>query len=306
MCSDRLASIPPHHLLLIGREGVFGLNNKNTSVAHVTKVLAAATKGGSAESYWLLNKLWSRGDIPPEFNNTNSTRMKWVAEIMRTEDSPWAQYYRGRALLCTFGDENAGLELLLKSAEAGFAPAMSFLGSVAERKEEGNTWICKAVELNDPDGLYELSICVGARDRKFELLCKAAALGHARSMRKLTKDFLDRLSPTEVVSFGARYVLYSGVDSVTQDAADLAMMYAAGRELEGHEQFWDFFIHPDISYLKCIRLYRVVTRRARRAALQTVDVLRRRKDIGLPRDVARLIGQFVYATRTDAWVWQKK
>ena len=66
--TDRLASIPPDHLLLMAREWVFGGYNDNTSVAHVIKVLESAAARGSEESGWLLNKLRSMGDVP-EFGN---------------------------------------------------------------------------------------------------------------------------------------------------------------------------------------------------------------------------------------------
>jgi hypothetical protein len=303
MCSDRLSSIPPDHLLLLAREGMFGFYNENVSVDHITKMLErAATDGG--ESEWLLDKLRRSKDPIPEYgyNNCNA-KMTWLANFMTTEDNPWGWYYRGRALWNIIHRSAASFELLKKSAEAGFAPAMSFLGSVTDGKEERTTWFRKAAELNDPDGLYESALCSrsGGGDRMFELLCKAVTLGHALSMWRLARDFSDRLSPVEVVSFRARYVLYSGVKDVTGPTV-LSMSYAAGRELDGYCQFWDNDCHPDISYLMCIKIYRAVTRRARRAALQTVAVL---KKIRLPRDVAKLIGQAVYATRTDACAWKK-
>ena len=56
---DRLASIPPDHLLLMAREWIFG-DNYNRSMAHVTKVLESAAARGSEESGWLLDKLRSK------------------------------------------------------------------------------------------------------------------------------------------------------------------------------------------------------------------------------------------------------
>ena len=55
---DRLASIPPDHLLLMARAWVFD-GCYHTSVAHVTKVLESAAARGSEESGWLLDKLRS-------------------------------------------------------------------------------------------------------------------------------------------------------------------------------------------------------------------------------------------------------
>ena len=90
---DRLASIPPDHLLLMAREWVFD-GSINTSVAHVTKVLESAAARGSEESGWLLDKLRSKGAIP-EFGWDRKTKVRWLAEIMATEDSSPAHYYRG-------------------------------------------------------------------------------------------------------------------------------------------------------------------------------------------------------------------
>ena len=308
---DRLASIPPDHLLLMAREWVFGGNNWNTSAAHVTKVLESAAARGSEESGWLLDKLRSKGKVH-EFGRDRRAKERWVAEIIATEDSPRAQYYRGVALL-GLGVRDAGVELLRQSAEAGFAPAMSRLGVAVGDEDEKMAWFRKAAELNDPDGLCELADRV--EEGRFQLLCGAAARGHVYSMRRLASNYSDRLSPVEMATFGTRFVLYTDLKnrftSIIGDAAqrfdneqasanDLAVLCAAGRELEGYDQLWDAGRHPHDSWMPCIEVYLTVTHRARRAALQTVVGLR---ELGLPRDVAVLIGRAVYATRTDARAW---
>jgi hypothetical protein len=309
---DKLRSIPPDHLLLIAREWVVsrGYNNYNTSVAHVTKVLESAAARGSEESGWLLDKLRSKGAIP-EFGTWQVNR-RWLAEVMASDESPRAQYYRGLALWW-LGDKDAGLKLLRQSAEAGFAPAMSWLGVALAEGEEKMAWLRKAAKLNDPDGLFWLSNRV--EEERFELLCKAAAQGHTQSIGCLVSEFSDRLSPVEVAAFGTRFVLYSGwtayVEPIIRAAAqqmdnkqacanDLAVLCAAGRELEGYDQLWDADKHPHDSYLQCIDVHLTVTHRARRAALQAVTGLRQY----LGRDVARLIGKMVYDTRqTEAHTW---
>ena len=307
----RLASIPPDHLLLMAREWVLSGFNRNTSVAHVTRALESAAARGSEESGWLLDKLRSKGDIP-EFGKYQLPKLRWFAEIMATEDSPRAQFYRGRALRW-LGDGDSGLKLLWQSAEAGFAPAMSELGVVVRDRADGIALIRKAAELNDPDGLFLLANRV--KEGRFELLCEAASRGHADSTCRLAGDFSDRLSSVEVATFGARFVLYSGnhvfvgpgIEDMVQrsragslGANDVAVLYAAGRELEGYDQLWDAGRHPNEVLIRCVDIYLAVMHRARRAALQTVAGLR---EIGLPRDVAVLIGRIVYETRTDAWAW---
>jgi hypothetical protein len=310
--SDRLALIPPDHLLLIAREWISNGYNENSSVKHVTKVLESAAARGDKESGWLLDKLRSRGGVP-EFGLVVAKR-RWVEEVMASDDSPWAQYYRGEALWRR-NEIDAGSKLLKQSAEAGFAPAMSWFGSTLAEGEEKMAWVCKAAKLNDPDGLYHLAlrVTIGV----FELLCAAAARGHVKSMRRLVGQFADRFSAVEVATLDARHVFYCGNswyvrpgvrNSVQQckvnslDANNIAVVCATGRELEGYDQFWDSGKHPHDSHVQCIDIYLAVTHRARRAALQTVAGLR---ELGLPRDVAVLIGKMVYATRTDAWSWWK-
>jgi hypothetical protein len=301
---DKLRSIPPDHLLLIAREWVLcGDDTWNTSTAHVTKVLEAA-KDVSEESGWLLDKLRSKGDIP-EFGDDEDAKLRWVAEIMATDNSPRAQYYRGRALWELGDDDDDCLKLLRQSADAGFAPAMSELGSNFE-DEEGLAWLQRAGALNDPEALREMAL--RSTDRKrFELLSEAASRGHADSMYLLASEFADRLTTVETATFDARYILYTcdlthEIRSVVEYAGgDLAVLYAVGRELEGYEQFWDTDKHPHGVYLPCIDVYLTVMHRARQAALQAVTGLR--QYLG-GRDVARLIGKIVYGTRqSDAHEW---
>lgn len=289
---DKLKSIPPDHLLLMARGWIFDYNY-NKSVAHVTNVLEAAAKG-SEESDWLLDKLRSKCEIP-KFNDNLHFNWTWLAEIMSTEDSPRAKYYRGVSLWLLGDSEDNVMELMRQSAEAGFAPAMSWLGD----KDDDSEWLCKAVELKDPDGIYALA----HDDMDFELLCEAAALGNTDSMYLLARNFQDRLSHIEIATFEARRILYGGWGNCKMvNSKDIDVVYVTGRELEGYEQFWDKYNYLDESYLRCIDVYLTVMHRARQAALQTVTGLGR----FVGRDVARLIGKMVYNTResdSDAWWW---
>ena len=113
---------------------------------------------------------------------------------------------------------------------------------------------------------------------------------------------------TFVLLSGNDYFIVPALTSAVQlhaagraEADTLQVLCAAGRELEGFGEFWDEGRRPDESYLRCIDVYLSVTHRARRAALQTVAGLR---ELGLPRDVAVLIGRAVYDTRLDAWAWR--
>jgi hypothetical protein len=254
------------------------------------------------ESAWLLDKLH---DVPD--GGSPWYRMMCFAEIIANEDSSRAHYYQGMVLLQL--GQYGGVKLVKRSADAGFAPAMSELGNELGLNKEANLeesmeWIRKAAVLKDPVGLYFLSFLV--KKEKFELVRESAIRGYAPSMKILAKDFSTRLSPVEAATFSARHVLLSGnnhyVPAVIAMAVmeeDLDILYAAGRELEGYEALWDKCKLPYAAHLKCIDVYLTITHRARRASLQTTVGLR--QYIG--RDVARLIGQMVYQTRAEAWWW---
>lgn len=297
---DKLKSIPPDHLLLMARDGIFD-EARNSSTMHVIKVLEVAAKG-SEEGAWLLDKLRSMGDVH------GFGRMRFLVEIMSTEDSPRAKYYRGRALR-KISDDDDGFELVRQSAEAGFAPAMSWLGGVDHGK-----WFCKSAELKDPDGLYFLA-CDSEEEKAFGMHCCAAALGNYNSMHLLVRLFSKQLSQVEAATFEGRQVLYGGwgihivpficdaerrLEKKVADGNDLDILYALGRELEGYDQFWDHGNVPHERYLRCIDVYLTVMHRARQAALQTVTGLGR----FVGRDVAKLIGKMVYDTRqSDSYAW---
>jgi hypothetical protein len=303
---DKLRSIPPGHLLLVAREWVLNGYNNNTSVTHVTRVLESSASRCDKESCWLLDKLRT----VPKFGSDWNAKMRWIAEIMAVEadHSPWAQYYRGRALWILGGGGDSDLTLVMQAAEAGFAPAMSFVAYMSG-KEEGTAWLRKTAALNDAEGLWRLAVF--DEDKTFELLRAAAAQGHAYSMRMLVEQYEHRLSKIEVATFYARCMLLSGdcgfnsrlvYNAVVEH--DVDVMCAVGCELEGYSSLWDNGRHPDKSPNKsiwpCTDVYLTVMHRARRAALQTASVLVRH----LGRDVTTLIAKAVYQTRTTtprAW-----
>jgi hypothetical protein len=87
----------------------------------------------------------------------------------------------------------------------------------------------------------------------------------------------------------------------TIDETGLQIMYAVGRQVHFYADFWDKNKHPNNDYIWCINVYRNITWRSRQAALCTVMTLMTH---GIVRDVAKLIGKIVYATRehnADAW-----
>lgn len=291
MMRGLMESIPPEHLLLVARTWLFDMNTNETNV-DIHKALKSAADRGNLESAWLLDKL------PPNNNINVLEKFKLIAEIMCTEDNPWGWYYRGRATCLIGRDGYFGLELLRKSANADFLPAIYCLSYCSVYEQERNVASVKSIDLEYPDALF---FC-----RDFNSFYKAATKGHVKSMRGLLYDYIDRLTNVEKAMFGARCLLLNGkvpssfrqivtgglrlLDTGTADTECLTFLRTFGRELNGYSDLWITGKHPDSHYLQCIDVYLTMRHRARRSALQTVVVLSR----FLGRDVARMIGKMVY------------
>ena len=275
---DRL---PATHLLQAARRWMFSTQKKwyGDTMRFAMNLLRMA---GDDESKWLLKKLNAvRGSFGGKYY--------WIDAAMMGEDSPRANYYRGRAF--RHRDEmDSALRFLRRSAEAGFAPAMIEMANFGTTDQV--EWIRKAVDLDDPTGWFKLG------PMRFDDLCRAAERGHILSHKILSSRFFERFSKIEVATFRARYVLLSrdGDYAGERRYESVQEKFVMGRELEGYEAFWGPHHGLHKRYQKCIRIYLDITERARRAALQTTFGLR---EI-LGRDVARMIGRMVYETRVPS------
>lgn len=281
---DKLLLITPMQLLIIVRDWLFGFY----AICDMIHVLRSAAERDDEESIWLMGKIH---DIP-KFGSAWKLRLQWLVSTMTTDDSSYANYYRGRALF-RLGEKDTGIMFLRKSANAGFASAMAELGYclVLEGiKEIG--WMEKAAEREDPDGFYWVAV----GENSFKHLRNAVSRGHIYAMNVLALSHKCKLSPVDILTFQARYMLLSG----DEHKMDNSYHFIIGRELEGYEQLWGSYWKPKKEYLGSIELYLDITHRARRAALQTTVGLRMR----LGRDVARLIGKMVYESRDDVEVWK--
>ena len=147
--------------------------------------------------------------------------------------------------------------------------------------------------------------------RRFEFR-NAAATGHGHqgAIASLVEIFSAKLGECHRAVLRTRRTLMTGITPEFNRAAaeyyaekdrNMLVCFNMGSELEGYEQFWD--LHVPLPYGKCTELYLLILHRARRAALQMVVGLRR--ECGFPRDVAVLIGKYVYRTREEdpeAWL----
>lgn len=320
---QKLDSIDPSHLLLAARAALTGASF-NRSASYVVRVLGSAGARGSEEAAWLLETLTHSDDddgdgFPATKTPGSDAFWLWMAKRMSDPSVHWVNeprtlYYRWLALSCV-DEAGSGLDLLRRSAEGGFAPAMAELGNALTDVLESMTWLRKAADLNDPDGLYFLSY--HSESMPFELRLASAQQGHAGSMDALAFGYESRLGPAECAMWRARCMLLRGwrreglpgleealrrMDrGETWNSDDVQVVCNVGRELEGCEQFWDDDRTLDPVFVESIKWYLRVMHSARRAALQAVSALRQR--FGLPRDVAVLIGQLVYQSRRHAATW---
>lgn len=194
---------------------------------------------------------------------------------MKNDNDPRALYYAGRA--------SCNNELIRKSAELGFTPAMADYG----RLFRTSGFLQKAFDLDELEAFPEY-VC----ESNFELCKKAADRGHFNCMLILSSNFRDRLSDIECITFAARYVISTNRNF--EMPTDLGLAYVAGREFQGYDQLWPMEgRHYQPSVKLCMQIYQNGIMRARRAALCTVMCLR--GIVG--KDVARLIGKYVYQTR---------
>lgn len=212
------------------------------------------------EHQWLVETL---GDVPDL--SSPARKLLWVKSVMRNNNDPRAKYYFAMA-------HNYDFTLLRESAEAGFPPAMY------EHGKTNSDWMQKALELGSLDAF-------GYSVTNFEQCKLAADRGHIGCMLLLVSNFRNALSDTESVTYTARYILSTGYRFELPK-----QLYVAGRELQDYDKLWPT---KQDSVDRCIRMYQDVTSKARRAALYTVMCLRGI----LGRDVARLIGKYVYQTR---------
>lgn len=308
----RLDAVDAGHLVLVARSALFG-DSGNRSPEHVVTVLESASRRGNEEASWLLRNLTSDGPVPvdPWKKNRVAVKLSRLAEVLSNEDSPRANYYRARSTPGLEYGSGLGWGLMLRSAENGFAPAMSQMGIRLSRME-GTPWLLRAAERNDPDALCYLSF--RSNSKQLDLLLASAKAGHVGSMSWLASEGIDELGRLECATQQARSVFLNHHEDFVPwlseslkrlqegeyTGEDVQLVFNYGRELEGFDQFWDEGESVDVDHLRSIEVYLLLSHRARRAALQAVVAL---KQLGLPRDVAVLIARHVYGSRGEAVVW---
>jgi hypothetical protein len=145
-----------------------------------------------------------------------------------------------------------------------------------------------------PDDLYDLA---AQNDDDFDLVhwIKAAEFGNIEAMNHLIDIYENNF---EAVKWTARRALLDFQNiSTNADLSDLQVMFVIGSEMEGYQDIWGTHMKLGEQASNCVDFYLDTVHRARVAALYAVW--------GLPivRDVAKIIGRLIYATRGDVYLW---
>lgn len=310
---SRLESVDPHHLVLVVRRQVLD----PWSRWHLSDLVAVARSSalrGCEEAEWLLTHLEGAKVPVREDGRWGEESLAWLLGTIANEESPIALYYTAQMTSVPYAGRDAVTDMFEQAARDGFAPAMAAL---SEWTMDFATlpWATRAAALHDPDALNFLAQMQDPED--FALHLEAATYGSAGSMHWLS-DVSDEmgLSQLQRSYWRARAFFLFGTDRanhVVSDALsrmtavhvqwreeDVRLVFQVGREVEGFEQVRRN--PPEASYdiHRCIDLYLWIVHTARRAALQAVVVMRQ---LGVPRDVAIMIGRIVYSSRDDVAAW---
>ena len=121
-------------------------------------------------------------------------------------------------------------------------------------------------------------------------------------MRVLSNRYGHKMSYLDGVKWRARYSLLSASydKMMCPNFSNLKELFIIGSEMEGyyeilgHDHRW-----PSCVYT-CIDFYLDTVHKARVAALYTVWGTR---SLGVVRDVAKIIGRLIYASRKDVYLW---
>ena len=207
--------------------------------------------------------------------NMNATEeTEWLlANFPHFDDTPIGKFYKAL-------EQNTLQHLLVESATSGYLPAMGIVSS----------FLNEAAKRGDPSALFT----VGDRTSNEDYILEAANRGVTEAMGVLA------VFGEENWKWYARRAFLSAKDiRVDLDFYNLDMIFTIGREMEGYEEIWGSVLRPSKDILKCIDFYLTTVHRARVAALYAV------RKLGFGRDIGRMIGKMIYATRGDVYLWNE-
>lgn len=297
------------------------------------RLLRMAAQLGHEDATWLLQFLLGRGvenGRPNEF----MTIRDWAYWMFSNTTDPRARDYR-----LSFSEltRNNDLQEVQESAEASDAMAQFLLGRYYDyhiQVEETLLWYRKAVAQNYPEAFYALA-CTWRGDRNdtksdyLGMVIKGARLGDQNAMSYLVaisdnrRDELEAQGVSDMETLGYSVQLAIEVSGNVKALAkfiddNFSNLEANPDPQEISTSYTRLFIigqlyaDSEVAYPpwctdptviraigKAVQLYRQMTSGARNSTVYAMLVLRR---LGVVKDIAKLIGRLVYASREDvAW-----
>jgi len=134
--------------------------------------------------------------------------------------------------------------------------------------------------------------------RYFDDFEKLALRGHGASICMMLYEYGYIMDPKTIIRWKARYAFLHHIRCKFEEIDfSLNNMYIIGSEMEGYQEIWGSDKKCSESVQKCIDFYLDTVHKARVAALYAIW--------GLPiiRDVAKIIGRLIYASRGDVYLW---
>ena len=258
----KVDTIPTQKLVHLARDMVFGCFERR----RFFYFLESASKRGDVQAQWMLNNF---KDVPDSFNIE-----LWVVKRFDGVDDPYAKYFVARIQKSTHLHVESGC-----SWSAVHVPLLLRSNSV------------------EPEAIWR-----NCKDDDFISIYRASNMYYGNAIRDLLMYHSNKLKRLEYAKWIGRCFLYSLYMPFQIESDEERYIesdeerYIVGREIQGHEEINSSRLFP-VSFDSCIEYYLNCSHRARRSALFTTFALRKL----LGRDVARMIGKFVYSTRGEEW-----
>lgn len=195
--------------------------------------------------------------------------------------------------------------LVLEMAQNGDAMCQYMTAQFCKRRNDRKgaiQWHRKAAEQNFSPSIYKLSRLLKTDSVESDAwLLQGANLRDPLAMETIMDPFLWRGQtklPVDLrIRFHVQLAMYGKRSELIVFSKSHATSFIVGQEFDDYEKYYPL-VNEKISILAeaMIDSYRQMTSKARRGSLHTILTLRQ---IGVCRDIAIMIGKFVYTTRAQ-------
>jgi hypothetical protein len=219
-----------------------------------------------------------------------------------------AHYYFSRIRAFENGRFDENLPKMIAAATHGYAPAAAFLATWTSDNDDeityahvGSQYYTRlASDAGDRDGLFLMGLQVakveGYKDKAKSYFYRAAVLGLTLAMQVYAKNWVqqDSLEYFEWMGRAKAHPYYTyGTKYVALHSCDDAIIYVIGKYAPKQN------VNYYRNYKSLVRARQVYEDWFERAKLATFSWMHCSRQLGMCKDVARLIGTLVWAQRGD-------